>query len=73
MFRHIMTHLDAHNVLVDHQHGFRSDRSCETQLINTIEHLARSINNRNQTNLLILHFSKAFNTVTHKRLLLKVS
>ena len=60
-----MTHLDAHNVLVDHQHGFRSNRSCETQLINTIEHLACSID------LLILYFSKAFDTVVHKRLLLK--
>ena len=67
-----MTHLDAHNVLVDHQHGFRSNRSCETQLINTIEHLARSINYRNQTDLLILDFSKAFDTVAHKRLLLKL-
>ena len=71
MFRHIMTHLDAHNVLVDHQHGFRSNCSCETQIINTIEHLARSINDRNQTDLLILDFSKAFDTVAHKRLLLK--
>ena len=51
MFRHIMTHLDAHNVLVDHQHGFRSNHSCGTQLINTIEHLAHSINYRNQTDL----------------------
>ena len=72
MFRHIMTHVDAHNVLVHHQHGLRSNCSCETQLINTIEHLARSINDRNQTDLLILDFSKAFDTVTHKRLLLKV-
>ena len=72
MFRHIMTHLDAHNVLVDHQHGFRSNCSCETQLINTIEHLARSINDRNQTDLLILYFSKAFDTVAHKRMLLKL-
>ena len=72
MFRHIMTHLDAHNVLVDQQHGSRSNRSCETQLINTIEHLARSINYRNQTDLLILDFSKAFDTVSHKRLLLKL-
>ena len=72
MFRHIMTHLDAHNVLVDHQHGFRSNRSCETQLINTIEHLTRSINNRNQTDLLILDFRKAFDNVAHKRLLLKL-
>ena len=71
MFRHIMTHLDAH-VLVDHQHGFTSNRSCETHLVNTIEHLARSINYRNQTDLLILDFSKAFDTVVHKRLLLKL-
>ena len=70
MFRLIMTHLDAQNVLVDRQHGFRSNRSCETQLINSIEHLARSINYRNQTDLLILDFSKAFDTVSHKRLLL---
>jgi len=67
-----MTHLDAHNVLVDHQDGFRSNRSCETQLINTTEHLARSINNINQLDLLILDFSKAFDTVAHKRLLLKL-
>ena len=33
-----MTPLDAHNVLGDHQHGLRSNRSCETQLINTMEH-----------------------------------
>ena len=72
MFRHIMTHLDAHNVLVDHQHSFRSNHSCETQLINIIEHLACSINYRNQTDLLILDFSKAFDTVDHKRLLLKI-
>ena len=72
MFRHIMTHLDAHNVLVDHQHGSRNNRSCETQLINTIEHLARSINYRNQTDLLILDLSKAFDTVSQRRLLLKI-
>ena len=72
MFRHIMTHLDAHNVLEDHQHGFRSNRSCKTQLIITIEHLARSMNYRDQTDLFILDFSKAFDTVAHKRLLMKL-
>ena len=72
MFLRIMTHLDAHHVLVDHQHGFRSNRSCETQLVNTIEHLTRSINRRKQTDLLILDFLKAFGTVVHKRLLLKI-
>ena len=41
-------------------------------LINTVEHLARSVNDRNQTDLLILDFSKAFDEVTQKRLLLKL-
>ena len=54
------------------QHGFRSGCSCETQLINTVEHQARSVNDRNQTDLLILDFSKAFDKVAHKRLLLKL-
>ena len=38
----------------------------------TVEHLARSVNDRNQTDLLILDFSKAFDKVAHKRLLLKL-
>ena len=33
MFRHIMTHLDAHNVLADHQHGSRSNRYVRHNLL----------------------------------------
>ena len=56
-----MIHLNSFDILVDAQHGFRPGRSCETQLINTVEHLAWSVNDRNQTDLL-----------AHKRLLLKL-
>ena len=38
----------------------------------TVEHLPRSVNDRNQTNILILDFSKAFDKVAQKRLLLKL-
>ena len=38
----------------------------------TLEHLSRSVNDRNHTDLLILDFSKAFDKVAHKRLLLKL-
>ena len=42
-------------------------------LINAVQHLARSVNDMNQqTDLLILDFSKAFDKVAHKRLLLKL-
>ena len=58
IYRSIMIHLNSFDILLDAQHGFRPGRSCEMQLINTVEHLARSVNDRNQTDLLILDFSK---------------
>ena len=72
IFHHIMKHLDQHKFLVDYQHGFRRQRSCETQLVVTVEELARSLDNKTQTDMLILDFSKAFDTVAHQRLLLKL-
>ena len=68
-FHHIMSHLDEHNILVDFQHGFRQNRSCVTQLVNTIESVARSVDQREQVDMLVLDFSKAFDTVSHQRLL----
>ena len=57
IYRSIMLHLNSSEILVDAQHGFCPGRSRETQLINTVEHLARSVNDRNQTDLLISDFS----------------
>ena len=72
IFHHIMGHLDAHHVLVNYQHGFRRGHSCESQLITTVEHLARNLDHGKQTDVLLLDFSKAFDTVPHKRLLKKL-
>ena len=72
IYHSIMIHLNSFDILVDAQHGFRPGCSCETQLNNTVEHLARSVNDRKQIDLLILDFSKAFDKVAHKRLLLKL-
>ena len=33
--RHFLDHLEQHKILTDLQHGFRSGRSCGTQLITT--------------------------------------
>ena len=72
IFSQIMNHLDRHNILVKFQHGLRANRSCETQLLNTVEDLSRRLDRRKVTDLLILDFSKAFDTVPHRRLLHKI-
>ena len=69
----IMRHLDMHKILHDAQHGFRKRRSCESQLILTVQDLAKNIDNRGQTDLILLDFSKAFDKVPHKRLLYKIN
>jgi hypothetical protein len=47
-------------------------RSCETQLIITIDSIAKSIANGEQVDVILLYFSKAFDKVPHQRLLHKL-
>ena len=56
-------HLDHKNILHPNQHGFRKGLSCETQLVDTIHELAYSINQKAQTDVIFLDFSKAFGKV----------
>ena len=72
IFSEIMNHLDTHDILVHNQHGFRSKRSTETQLITTVEDLAQIMDKRGHADVLILDFCKAFDTVAHVRLLNKL-
>ena len=67
-----MAHLDKHKILSDDQHGFRKRRSCETQLIITLNDLAKGLNSKQQIDAVLLDFSKAFDRVPHQRLLLKL-
>ena len=68
----IMNHLDSHQILCHQQHGFRKSHSCETQLIATIQDIAVNLDQRTQTDMIIMDFSKAFDKVPHQRLLLKL-
>ena len=67
-----MKHLDNHSILVDIQHGFRQRRSCKSQLIVTSHDLATILNRHSQADVAVLNFAKAFNKVTHHRLLQKL-
>ena len=69
----MMTHFQKNEVLTDLNHGFRSGYSPETQLAVTIDDLAKKLDNGLQTDVVILDFSKAFDTVPHDRLLHKLN
>ena len=73
VYSQVMGHLDNNNILVNYQHGFRSGHSCESQLINAIDIIVRSMKDKTQVDLLILDFQKAFDSVPHERLLMKLA
>ena len=71
--KHILNHLEDHRILSDLQHGFRSGRSCETQLLTTFQDIAHLHNQKgSQIDIAVLDFSKAFDTVPHDGLLSKL-
>ena len=70
--RNIIYHLDQRRILTDVQHGFRKSRSCETQLIKTVNDLAKSLNEGQQVDSILLDFRKALDVVCHRKLLLKL-
>ena len=69
---HLMAHLESHQVLTPLQHGFRARHSCVTQLISTVTHLLGYQDNNTQVDVIILDFSKAFDVVSHRKLLAKL-
>ena len=69
---HLMGHLDKHNLLTDYQHGFRKKRSCETQLILTVDDISKALKDKKQVDCILLDFAKAFDKVSHKKLIAKL-
>ena len=70
--RHLLNHLENNKILTTLNHGFRSGYSCETQLLTTVHDFVTSFENNKQVDVAILDFSKAFDTVPHKKLLHKL-
>ena len=72
--RNMISHLDHHKILTDHQFGFWKKRSCETQLRITISEQTKlkSLDSRKQIDCILLDFNKAFDNVSHKHHIIKL-
>ena len=68
----ILDHLNTHTIINPIQHGFRPGLSCQTQLILLVDEILEAMDQRHQVDLIMLDFSKAFDTVAHNKLLLKL-
>jgi len=55
----MMDNFDTHNILCPQQHGFRSKHSCETQLIGFTQEIEDSLDQGQQTDVIVMDFSKA--------------
>jgi len=72
IFPHIMLFFTLQNILSPLQHGFRPNHSYQTQLIDFADEIQRSMNDRQQTDLIFIDSSKVFDMVPHMRLLNKL-
>jgi hypothetical protein len=72
IFSHLMKFFEIHSILSDKQHGFRKKRSCESQVILTIQDHAAGLYSKSQIDAILLDFSKAFDKVPHERLAAKL-
>ena len=70
--KHLLDHLEKKKILTNLNHGFRAGYPCETQLLTTMHDLLRNNDKGLQTDMVILDFSKAFDTVPHEKLLHKL-
>lgn len=69
----LVTFLETNNLLNINQHGFRSGRSCVTQLIEIMEIWTDLMDKNIPFDTIYLDFSKAFDKVPHTRLGKKIN
>ena len=67
-----MTHMEVNNLFSQHQHGFRQQHSCVTQLLEVIEKWSEILEEGGSVDCIYLDFAKAFDTVPHQRLTKKL-
>ena len=69
----ITEHLELHGLLSVHQHGFVKKKSCLTNLLESFEKWTSIADEGTPVDVVYCDFRKAFDTVPHRRLLMKLS
>lgn len=70
--RILVQYLESNDILCPNQHGFRTGRSCLTQLLSHFDDILQGLQNGHDTDSIYLDYAKAFDKVDHKLLLQKL-
>ena len=69
----LVSHLEEHSLIKDSQHGFLRGRSCLTNLLDFLEDTTKELDQGSPVDIVYLDFSKAFDKVSHIRLVKKLA
>ena len=69
----IVDHMTDNELYSECQHGFRKSRSCVTQLIEVYDKLTELVDDGKNVDIIYLDFKKAFDSIPHERLLIKMA
>ena len=68
-----MKHGKRNDILYYLQHGFRDKRSCDSQLLGFIDDVVNATHSGQQSDVVVMDFSKAFDRVSHHLLVDKLN
>jgi hypothetical protein len=69
----MMVHLVKNNLIADEQHGFVNNKSCITNLLETMDLITQAYASGYPIDILFLDFAKAFDSVSHSKLCKKLA
>ncbi|KAK7108399.1 hypothetical protein V1264_016145 [Littorina saxatilis] len=67
----LIKHLQENDLITDKQHGFVQGRSCVTQLLDVLDTWTQILDEGGTVDAVYMDFKKAFDSVPHRRLVLK--
>ena len=68
----IMDHLIVNKLINQSQHGFMPNRSCQTNLLEFLDRITSILDNGNAVDIIYLDYAKAFDKISHKKLIKKL-
>ena len=69
----MLSHLIINGLLCSNQHGFVPRRSCTTNLLETMDYITYQLSQKKPVDVVYMDFAKAFDTVPHDLLILKLT